>query len=172
MRCHFVQSTGWLFHRTPLSAALWGALVTGRSQAMHLRQEHPRSCAQRALCSCPSRCPAPQTWPRLGGCPKPQSTSGLKTRVPVCGASLGFHRCQMSQEVCAGPPGLLSCSGRGMAGWTRGPSRAGGRTRFGPPCLGASAWLLCLPSPRPSSQSCSHSSWPDEHCPEWGAEAR
>ena len=113
---------------------------------MHLRQEHPRSCAQRALCSCPSRCPAPQTWPRLGGCPKPQSTSGLKTRVPVCGASLGFHRCQMSQEVCAGPPGLLSCSGRGMAGWTRGPSRAGGRTRFGPPCLGASARLLCLPS--------------------------
>ena len=142
-------------------------------RAMRLGQEHPGRREQRDFWSCPSRCPRTPDPATSQGLPEASEHLWAQDMgARLWGLSLSFFQVSnVSESVLrTSCPTLLLGQREGRV--DKGPFPGRQPHPLGPPHLGASAWLLCLLSPRPSSQSCSHSSWPDEHCPERGAEAQ
>lgn len=161
-RRYFAQGTGWLSHRMPLSAALCGPLVTGRSQAMHLGQEHPERRAEGPLALAPTVPLHPETGHVSGAARSLGAPLGPRHGRPVCLLRVpSVSECVLRTSR----PALLLGQRAGPVG--QGPFPGGRPHPLGAPRLRASAWLLCLlwllwllwlPSPRPSSQGCRHAS--------------
>lgn len=151
----------------PLSAALWGPLVTGHSQARHLGQEHPERRAEGPLALAPMVPLHPEPGHTSGAAWSLGAPLGPRHGCPAC-----FLRVSNVSECVlrTSRPALLLGQRAGRVDQRPFPGRR--PHPLGPPRLGASAWLLCLLSPRPSSQSCRHSSRPDDHCPDRGPRPR